>query len=185
MGLDNRNEDIELKNSNHLEARISNLEQSISKEFNITVEKLKEVAEFKSTKSLDELKSELEWIDWIAENTNYTIFAQKVLELHKLRNETLKRVENLRAEIIEINLQDRITTQDLTIWNICSQELIDRCCNPTCKKDEALWLCLWVIESCATIWKTWYEIIRDTLRLPLDIVDIIRWKKEYDWFKNV
>jgi len=192
MSIDKIDKNYSLENREtdfSLEEKIDNLEKNISNEYNISINNLKEISSFKTEKSLEELKSELKQIDWIREWTDYTLLAEKVLKLNKLKESittsTIKEKEWLKSEVINDAVSFDIKKEDLLIWNYFSKEIIERCNNPKSAKDHIIWIFVWTSESVAVLSKLLYDVVKDWIKLPIDLYNIARWKAKYDWFKNL
>jgi len=177
------------------ETEITKLENKIWSfiiwEFKAFNEKLSDLYKYKSLLSLEELKVELpklvnlkEWNSY----ENYEKLAEYVLSLTKLKEESKKWIESLKAEISKELLNeifwDSVKNEDLLIWKY-SKETLERLNNPKNFRDQMLWAWIWISESLAQTLKIVYDLLKWWLKLPLDLIKIIKWEAKYDWFKDI
>lgn len=180
-------------NQASLESKINSLENQIVSKYKIPYSRLMELATFSAEKWAEALRSELKkdfenrW--WMM--VNYEEITKSINEIVELRSELIRTTKE-KIKFVQKDYTDWIDAsehlsdpKDFLISKYLSPKTIERCKNPQNFTDHAVWLGVWLAESCAVAWKFAWEIVIWIIRFPIDLYLILTWKAEYNWWKKM
>jgi len=201
MSIENSKSVEKLKNS-QIDSKINSLVSQIEWEFKFKWNTLNNLFSFKfklgqeetindsqefRNALIAEIQAKANSWDIISNNDDelnqvkYEALANKIIQIKKLTLEIQSWIEELRAEMLNESFKElQLTSSSLITKWWYSKKTLQKVDNPENFADELRWLLVWIVETFVILGKFWYDLVKDIILSVYHLIELIRWKAEFE-----
>lgn len=187
MGIEKKH-GVESQEHLSTDIQIQLLEASIERNHKISLHQLESLLEFKKGKSIDEFQA---WLKAELHNLNisfqerwdeYATLSNKLLEISKLKEQTLTSIEQLKWQLLEMDFS---TLSSPDYYGNYSQKTLQKIQSPQNIQDQMYILWVGIMESSFALYHVSKDLTKGIFSAPIDLYRIASGKATYDTWKEI